>query len=415
MKRPPSHWREERLGHLFRNRRENGPPGLPTLSVTMNDGLVPREDLERDLERKTESKLTHDQHLLVREGDIAYNMMRMWQGACGLATCAGNVSPAYVVVEPTADIDARFACYWFKSHLGRYRLWAYSHGLTEDRLRLYFDDFAQIPIDLPSPIEQRRIADALSVWDRAIETSEALVAAKRRRRLGYLQRRVFGARLIESDLAGSSLTQKRLAGSNDWPMREIGDVATEISRLNRAGEDLPVLSCTKRAGVVLSAEYFSGRRVHAEDTSGYKIVQRGEFVYATNHLEEGSIGLQNLTDAGVVSPMYTVFSVDDTLIDRDFLFAVLKTETYRQVFQINTAASVDRRGGLRWDEFAALPFALPPLSEQRAIATALQALDKDIAAEVARMNALRTQRRGLIQKLLTGKWRLSSDASEQAA
>src|SRR5436309_2489148 len=69
------------LGDHFTCRQEPGHPGLPTLSVTMRDGLVHREELER----RTESTLAPQQHLLVRKGDIAYNMMRMWQGACGLA------------------------------------------------------------------------------------------------------------------------------------------------------------------------------------------------------------------------------------------------------------------------------------------------------------------------------------------
>lgn len=309
----------------------------------------------------------------------------------------------------------RFLSYCLSSETMRKRSRALATGTSASMRNISKESFLALPVLLPPLNEQRRIADALAVWDRAIETVEALVAEKRRRRLGYLQRRVFGAQFAEADTGGLSLTQKRLSGSNRWPMRKIGDFSTEVSRLNRAGEDLPVLSCTKHAGVVLSAEYFSGRRVHAEDTSGYKIVRRGEFVYATNHLEEGSIGLQHLTDAGVVSPMYTVFSVDDALVNRDFLFAVLKTETYRQVFQINTAASVDRRGGLRWDEFAALPFALPSLVEQQSIASALRALDTDLSADASLLDTLRAQKRGLMQKLLTGEWRLSSDTSEQAA
>lgn len=313
----------------------------------------------------------------------------------------------------SSKADARFVLAFLQSADGKRAV--YRATQTGAQPGLIFEDIANFKLRLPPLKEQRRIADALAVWDRAIENAEALVAAKQRRRLGYLQRRVFGTPFAGADDTGLSLTQKRLAGSNGWPMREIGDFSTEVSRLNRAGEDLPVLSCTKHAGVVLSAEYFSGRRVHAEDTSGYKIVRRGEFVYATNHLEEGSIALQHLTDAGLVSPMYTVFSVDDTLIDRDFLFAVLKTERYRQVFQINTAASVDRRGGLRWEEFAALPFALPSLAEQQAIASALRALDKDIGADTARLNALRAQKRGLMQKLLTGEWRLKSKPSVHAA
>jgi type I restriction enzyme S subunit len=85
-----------RLGEFFGNRQEPGRPGLPVMSVTMNDSLVFRDDLER----RTESALRADQHLLVKKGDIAYNMMRMWQGACGLATADGIVSPAYVVLAP---------------------------------------------------------------------------------------------------------------------------------------------------------------------------------------------------------------------------------------------------------------------------------------------------------------------------
>lgn len=73
----PEGWRSTKLGNVFKSRRERGRTGLPTLSVTLNDGLVLRESLER----KTDTNLSPEEHLLVREGDIAYNMMRMWQGA----------------------------------------------------------------------------------------------------------------------------------------------------------------------------------------------------------------------------------------------------------------------------------------------------------------------------------------------
>ena len=76
------------LGDFFSQRQEIGNPGLPLMSVTMNDSLVLRDDLDR----RTESALRPDQHLLVKKGDIAYNMMRMWQGACGLASSDGIVS-----------------------------------------------------------------------------------------------------------------------------------------------------------------------------------------------------------------------------------------------------------------------------------------------------------------------------------
>ena len=165
-----------RLGDFFSNRQEPGRPGLPVMSVTMNDSLVLRDDLDR----RTESALRPDQHLLVRKGDIAYNMMRMWQGACGLATADGVVSPAYVVLAPKPGIDSRFAYHWFKSARMIHLFWAYSHGLTEDRLRLYFDEFAEIPI-IPPPkwISSVVLWPFLMRGTRRSDQTERLIAAKR--------------------------------------------------------------------------------------------------------------------------------------------------------------------------------------------------------------------------------------------
>lgn len=59
------------------------------------------------------------------------------------------------------------------------QLRAYSYGLTDDRLRLYFDDFASIPVDVPSLSEQRRLAKLLCTWDDAIEAAEQLLTNRK--------------------------------------------------------------------------------------------------------------------------------------------------------------------------------------------------------------------------------------------
>ena len=173
-----------RLGDLFSSRREKGRAGLPTLSVTMNDGLVNRDDLDR----KQETNLTPEEHLLVKPGDIAYNMMRMWQGAFGLSDREGLVSPAYVVLEPNADIDPLYASYLFKTQRMLYLFWAYSYGLTDDRLRLYFSDFAKIPAGIPSKKVQGQIAQVLSTWDQAINVAIRLISYSVKQKRGLLQK-----------------------------------------------------------------------------------------------------------------------------------------------------------------------------------------------------------------------------------
>lgn len=172
----PEGWRTYRMGDLFENRKDQGIQGLPVLSVTMNNGLVDREDLDR----KQDTALSAEEHRLVRVGDIAYNTMRMWQGAFGLATTDGIVSPAYVVLKPNEQVRPEFAAYMLEAPRLRHKCWAYSYGLTDDRLRLYFDDFAKIQTSIPSLDTQDAVIRTLRVWDRAAEVTLALCAATER-------------------------------------------------------------------------------------------------------------------------------------------------------------------------------------------------------------------------------------------
>ena len=93
------------------------------------------------------------------KNDIAYNMMRMWQGALGVAPEDCLVSPAYIVLTPRKCVVSRFFEYYFKLPESMLLLTSYSRGLTKDRLRLYYDDFARILLRYPSEPEQQRIAD----------------------------------------------------------------------------------------------------------------------------------------------------------------------------------------------------------------------------------------------------------------
>jgi type I restriction enzyme S subunit len=159
--RDEAEWEERKAGSLFANRVEKGEEGLPIYSVTMHDGMVRRDSFDRnfnDIEEAAGNKKA-------RKNDIAYNMMRMWQGALGVAPEDCLVSPAYIVLAPQKYVVSRFFEYLFKLPASMLLLTSYSRGLTKDRLRLYYDDFACIPLRCPSEPEQQRIADCLSSLD----------------------------------------------------------------------------------------------------------------------------------------------------------------------------------------------------------------------------------------------------------
>ena len=176
-------WETKVGGNLFANRKEEGEAGLPIYSVTVNDGMVPRASFDRDfgdIEDPAGNKKTC-------KGDIAYNMMRMWQGAQGVAPEDCMVSPAYVVLKPQKGVCADFFAYLFKLPHSLRLLTATSRGLTKDRLRLYFDDFAKMRLCVPAFAEQHRIATCLSSLDELIAAQSDRLAALQTHKQGLLQ------------------------------------------------------------------------------------------------------------------------------------------------------------------------------------------------------------------------------------
>lgn len=274
--------------------------------------------------------------------------------------------------------------------------------------RLDTDLLKSFPVVAPSLPKQAAIVSLLSTWDLAIEKTERLIAAKERSYLWLSTKYLFGD---TADIANASKKTKWFAVPDHWNIVKIGEIAKEVSSFNNSGDNIPVLSCTKYDGLVDSLAYFD-KQVFSLDTSTYKVVSRGQFAYATNHIEEGSIGYQDVYDKGLVSPMYTVFKTDKN-VDDGYLYKVFKSVVYLHIFRANTSSSVDRRGSLRWKEFAKLPIPLPPIEEQKQIAAILNTTHQEIDLLKKQAEALRRQKRGLMQKLLSGEWRVNIDGEQQ--
>ena len=272
---------------------------------------------------------------------------------------------------------------------------------------LNLDAIRHFSVEYPSLEEQSRTVELLSTWDRAIEQTERLIAAKRRRKQALMQQLLTGRRRFKEFVRSRSVQDTKFGPvPKDWQYLKVGDFASEVTERNVTGEDLPVLSCTKYGGLVESLKYF-GKRVFSEDTTNYKVVRRNQFAYPCNHVEEGSIGVLDFMDVGIVSPIYAVFQAD-TRAHVPFLYALFKTELYRHIFEVSTSASVDRRGSLRWSQFAQIKVALPRLEEQTKIADCLACSDRETDGLRHRLDAMKHQKRGLMQQLLTGKVRVAS-------
>lgn len=173
----PAHWDVLRTGRLFSQRTETGYGELPILEVSLRTGVRVRELTETGRKQVLGDR---DNYKRAAAGDIAYNMMRMWQGASGLAPCDGLVSPAYVVARPHAEALAPYYAHLFRTPDYLREVDTYSRGIVADRNRLYWEAFKQIALPWPPRAEQDAMVRYLDVADRRmrryIHAKQRLVA-----------------------------------------------------------------------------------------------------------------------------------------------------------------------------------------------------------------------------------------------
>lgn len=201
----PNHWTTVRIGSLFREAADDGVDGLPMLSVSIHSGISDNELDEVEMERKVSRSEDITLYKRVKPGDLVYNQMRAWQGAFGAAKVEGLVSPAYVVARPGPSVLPSFFEYLLRAPAAMEEIRRRSRGITEFRLRLYWNEFKNIRIALPPLKEQVEIAAFLdhkySQIDRQITLIDQLDDLLKQHRKAIIQEAVRG----KIDLSAASL------------------------------------------------------------------------------------------------------------------------------------------------------------------------------------------------------------------
>lgn len=178
----PKEWTVYRIANLYDERSESGLEELPILTVSINTGVSDHEIADEDKDRVFVRSEDRTKYKRVYPGDLAYNMMRAWQGAFGAVRVDGMVSPAYVVAKPkkNVELDSRYMEALLRTSEATEEMHRYSRGIFDFRLRLYWPEFKNIRICLPSIAEQIEIADYIdeksAAIDALIEKKEAFAA-----------------------------------------------------------------------------------------------------------------------------------------------------------------------------------------------------------------------------------------------
>ena len=237
-----------------------------------------------------------------------------------------------------------------------------------------------VEVYIPTIAQQVKIALLLNTWDSVIEKSERLIER-------YSQKY-------------AALAAMLYPYSNTSAIGSLSDFCTEIGTRNR-GKSTCVLSVTNHSGFVLPEEQFA-KRVASEDLSNYKVIRKGQYAYNPSRINVGSIARLDSWDMGVLSPMYTVFSLDEERVDSDYFLHWLESPRAKSSIAKSAQGSVRRT--VAYSAFSELEIPLPKIAEQRRIARALNDAQSETRILQALVDRYRREKTFLMSKLLSGEW-----------
>jgi type I restriction enzyme S subunit len=379
-------WQDATAGDAFAHSKAKGGAGLPIWSVTLNRGMVPRNSLDRHME----SDAADETNLRAKPGDLVYNMMRMWQGAVGQASEECMVSPAYVVLSPKPRICSRFFDYWFKAPHMLHRLRSFSHGLTKDRLRLYYADFAKIPIPLPSEDEQRKIADFMDTVSERITLLNREKAALEDHKQGLMQR-LFSQELRFTRRDGSAFPE--------WQERSLGDIATFRKGSGIAKSEI---SKTGKVPCIHYGDLFRNHGTAIKRIDTFTDIDEGVsgstgdvLMPASDVTPTGLCTASALMESGVKLGGDIIIIRPKEEIDSVWLAYAIVSDP-QKILRMVCGIAVKH---LYSRDLSKLKIRIPSVEEQRKISDAVGVVESKIDAVSTQITHMETFKKGLLQKL----------------
>ena len=291
------------------------------------------------------------------------------------------------VVFDKLSVDKEFFYYML---LNKEKFW-HRYGQTGSQMNLNTNIVSKERIVIPTEtIEQQKIAQILSAWDKAIELKEKLIEEKKKQKKGLMQKLLTG--------------EVRLPGfDGEWEEVRLGEILKE--RNETGYETLELLAITGSRGIVKRDEV-DIKDTSSEDKSKYKRIMPLDIGYNTMRMWQGVSGVSKYE--GIVSPAYTVLK-PTSKIDSFFIGYLFKTPKVINLFKRYSQGLVNDTLNLKYNNFKKIKLFIPKsIHEQKAIAQILSTADKEIELLEKELEQLKLQKKGLMQLLLTGIIRVKS-------
>ena len=372
------------------------PGGVPYIKSSHVGGKIDPNALSR-----TSPEIAHKyRRSVVRPGDIVFSL----RGNIGQLSIVPQALPEANLTQGTARIATNgralnsFVAEALKSPNLQKRIDIVSKGSTFREISL--EELRDLEIPLPPLPEQRKIAAILRIWDEALEKLSALRSTKARQ-LGGLAQTTMGR-------GGVFPAQ--------WQQKPLSKVCTPVKRKSSGG-DHSVMTISAKSGFLMQSDKFA-RNMAGRSVERYTLLHEGEFAYNKGNSKTAPYGcvFRLNRDTALVPFVYYCFALkpglDPEFYDHLFAAGALNHQLSRL---INSGVRNDGLLNLYSDDFFSCRVPVPPMEEQKRIAQALTTAKRELSLLDEEIAALTDQKRGLMQKLLTGEWRVEVSDDEEAA
>ncbi|MGN7136704.1 restriction endonuclease subunit S [Streptomyces pseudogriseolus] len=371
-------WKSVPFWTLYQRDKKTGFPAEELLSVYRDYGVIKKSERNDNWNRAGEDMSAYQ---LVEPGDLVLNKMKTWQGALGVSSLRGIVSPAYFVYKPQTDDDPRFLHYALRSihHVGFYA--SISKGIRPNQWDLQPEMLDSMRVFLPDIDTQREIADNLQKVDSMIATLDELAGALQQRTTDTAA--VFG--LTDHHSSHIEDTRSPLDGVPEhWERTKFGYDFSESTERNGNDPAGPLLSISEYRGVELNTRT-DGQQA-SSDVSNYRVVRPNQLAANMMWLNHGGLGVSSLT--GYISPDYKAFWISPRFYPR-YVHHLLRSPRYVDYFEAIGTGVRPNAQRVTKTALDMMPVPLPPLEEQKRIGDHLDEVTASIDRMLDKVSALR--------------------------
>lgn len=371
-----SEWERKSIGDLINEVKEytSSFEKYPLHSFTIESGVTPKTER---YERNFLVKKDGDLFKVVHPNNFVMNPMNLRFGAINYSkqTIDVSVSGYYDIFEIDNSNYNDFWNAYFKAPQTINTYNSIATGSLVEKKRVHFSQLKSLKFYLPSNDEKEKINSFIKLLDDRISVQIKIIEE-------YV--------ILKNSLIHRFFTM-------DNPKVKLSTILTEINIKNKNKQIDTVLSVSNKLGFIKQSEQFEDREVASDDTSNYKIVNKGDYAYNPARINVGSIARLINYDKGIISPMYSCFKINEKKITYTYFDMFLSSFSFKR--QLNKKLEGSVRQCLTFEGMLSMDIELPCIETQKSISNKIDMLNYKIKLESDYREALIKQKQFLLNNM----------------